>query len=223
MNDTIDLLQVKIENAKKELSEETRRAIDAVDWRKVILDMRLKKGYSLEQLEDLELETELLLCGLINTQDYPKELANSLKLPRAKADQLANEMNELVFKKIRDEMIKLLDKKQPANTEPVKNIVSPAPVPPIRSFADMRIKKEEEQVLEIAGIKINEIPGVDKAPAPATPQPTSTMMPIQKLSGAFQMPAKKTEYTINNISKTPAMPTNTNTSLPKADPYREPI
>ena len=106
MDTPIDMLQVKIEQAREALPRETRHAIDSVDWRAIILGMREKKGYSFEQLEDLELETELLLCGLLNPTNYSKELEERLKIPRSQVDLLVQEMNEFVFKKIKDELIK---------------------------------------------------------------------------------------------------------------------
>ncbi len=106
MDNDIDLLQIKIDNAKKQLPEETLRAIAAVPWQAEILKMRETKGYSFEQLGDLELETELLLCGLVSPSDYPKELENRMKISKANANELVAEMNELVFAKIKEEMIK---------------------------------------------------------------------------------------------------------------------
>ena len=107
MSDTpLDILQIKIERAKENLPPETRKAIDSVDWRAVILDMRERKGYSLEQLEALELETELVLCGLSMPENYPKQLEETMEMPRPQVDLLVQEMNELVFKKIKDELIR---------------------------------------------------------------------------------------------------------------------
>ena len=81
---TVDLLQIKIEKARAELSEESRQAIDAINWKNVIVGLRAEKGYSFTQLEDLELETELLLCGLLNPEDYPKELEKECKFRNQK-------------------------------------------------------------------------------------------------------------------------------------------
>src|SRR3989338_6073998 len=112
MENTIDLLQIKIEKAKEMLPAETVNAIAAVDWKAAILGMRAKKGYTFEQLGDLELETELLLCGLISPEDYPKELSKRMRIPGASANELANEMNDLVFKMIRQELVKNAERKK---------------------------------------------------------------------------------------------------------------
>lgn len=112
MEDIVDLLQIKIEKAKSGLSEDTLNAINAVDWRAAILGLRGKGGYSFEQLGDLELETELVLCGLLNPADYPKELESRMKLPKAKVNELVQEMNNLVFSKIKEELIKSTERKK---------------------------------------------------------------------------------------------------------------
>ena len=80
MENTTDLLQIKIEKAKAQLSDDTLNAINAVDWKAVILSIRETKGYSFEQLGDLETETELLLCGLLSPENYSKELENRMHL-----------------------------------------------------------------------------------------------------------------------------------------------
>ena len=144
---TVDLLQIKIEKARAELSEESRQAIDAINWKNVIVGMRAEKGYSFTQLEDLELETELLLCGLLNPEDYPKELEKRMQIPKPKIDELVNEMNEKVFSKIREELVKNIERKktpkekgveeQPleieSREEMLKHIENPEKIPSILS------------------------------------------------------------------------------------------
>ncbi|MDQ5954140.1 MAG: hypothetical protein QG583_68, partial [Patescibacteria group bacterium] len=135
----LDLLQIKITNARKTMPQESLNAIDAVDWRKVILDMKERKGYTFEQLGDLEIETELLLCGLINPLDYPKELENRMKISAEEAKMLVNEMNEFVFKKVRALLVK--------NIEETKLSAPPT----IRA----KILNNDDTVLKDMGIEIN--------------------------------------------------------------------
>ncbi len=86
MQDPVDLLQIKIDEAKSKLPKETLEAISAIDWQAVIIGLREKKGYSFEQLGDLEIETELLLCGLLSPTDYPKELERRMHISKAQVD-----------------------------------------------------------------------------------------------------------------------------------------
>lgn len=204
METPIDLLQVKIEQAKDNLPPETKKAIDSVDWRTFILGLREKKGFSFEQLEDLDLLTELLLCGLLKPTDYPKEIETRLGITKSQVDLLVNEMNEAIFVKIREELIKNTEKK-----ELFENKDS--------STEKNSIPKENTE------IKIPEV----KTPEPKKEDPIfkrpSQPIPIQKLVGSFQMPAKKTEYSLN-IPKKDEDSKKTNltekTEVSGVDPYR---
>ena len=104
--DKITILQIKIEEAKEKLSKETRRAIDSVNWKTIILG--INKQYNSLQLEELETETELLLCGLTNPEDYPQELEMRMKIPKSEVFSLINEIDRLIFRKIQEELEKIL-------------------------------------------------------------------------------------------------------------------
>jgi hypothetical protein len=104
--DKITTLQIKIEEAKEKLSKETRRAIDSVNWKTIILG--INKQYNSLQLEELETETELLLCGLTNPDDYIQELEMRMKIPKSEVSSLINEIDRLIFRKIQEELEKIL-------------------------------------------------------------------------------------------------------------------
>ena len=228
MENTVDLLQIKIDKAKAELPPESKSAIDAVDWRTTVLGMRAEKGYSYTQLEDLELETELMLCGLLNPEDYPKELEKRMNIPKAQVDVLVNEMNEKVFKKIREELVKNIERKKIQETE------QKPPISPLPEGEKMKTSfdKGRQEIFS----KTTETPDLlaeKELPPPPTPPirndeglqkpPVSNgTSPIltQKLSGSFQIPTVETEHTLNNMTKDSG---EEKTKLPKADPYRMPI
>ena len=165
----IDLLQIKIEEARKKLPKDTVKAIDAVPWKTVILGMRETKGYTFEQLGDLETETELLLCGLLTPEEYPKELEWRMRLPKARVTELVNDMNQLVFTRIREELVKLAERKKVV--EASKKVIAP-PVPeinPVRGRGSLRalaasngINKDEMGGLDKAGIQIIGEPDLSK-------------------------------------------------------------
>lgn len=121
-----DLLQVKTYQALSLLSKEARDAIESIPWRSIILTMRETKGYSFEQLNSLEIETELLLCGLESTEGYLKEIETRMKITEVEANSLVNQMNELIFKKMRRKLVENLDKvgkklEKPVNEESEQN------------------------------------------------------------------------------------------------------
>lgn len=229
-DEIVDLLKIKIEKAKAGLSTETLNAIATVDWRTAILGLRGRFGYTFEQLGDLELETELLLSGLVSPEDYPKELGNRMKISKAAANELVNEMNSLVFKKIREELIKNAERKKIFAKS--SNIPTPAvEVPPVQT-------KGDSAILSGAGIEIipdlPAVPGVQLMQAgklelgtvsvrSSESSESSMEKPIenkeamlekiekpeiaqsileQKLTSSFQIPMVKTEHSLDNITPT---------------------
>ncbi len=219
MNTTVDLLQIKIEKARAELSEESRRAIDAVDWKTVILGMRTEKGYSYAQLEDLELETELLLCGLLNPEDYPKELEKRMAIPKAKVDELVNEMNEKIFKVIRENLVKNINNSKISESKEVGEEPMESREEMIKSIESPTIVRDIEKPTDT----IERLESEKELPAPTEEKKPEEKIPSileQKLSGSFQIPKVETEHTLNNLSKDSE---SGETKLPQADPYRMPI
>ncbi|MFA6077129.1 MAG: hypothetical protein WC735_03600 [Candidatus Paceibacterota bacterium] len=219
MTDTIDLLQIKIEKAKRELPSETLNAINAVDWKASILELRAKKGYTFEQLSDLELETELLLCGLARAEDYPKELEKRMGISKSATNDLVNEMNNLVFRKIREELIKNTERKKIYAQNEQKN-TSDSQI--LKSVGIEIVEKETLPVAEklelttapVAGEKFKEI-RKEVLEKIENPEPAHPIL-AQKLSASVQAPIVKTDHSLGNLSKT-----NTPNTTPKIDPYRE--
>lgn len=221
MQDIVDLLQIKIEKAKTHLSEDTLNAIASVPWQATILQMRETKGYSFDQLSNLEMETELVLCGLLAPEDYPKELESRMKITKGATNDLVNEMNNLVFSKIREELIKSTERKK------IFAQKNPNTETPISNEAEKE-RENTKQVLNTHGIEIingSEKPARENKETLPVPEKLELEgdvihpMLIQKLSSSVQIPSVKTEHTLENITKTNTPPT----SYPQnADPYRLP-
>lgn len=230
MDTNIDLLQIKIEKAKVDMPKEALDAISKVAWRDVVLSMRQKKGYSFDQLETLELETELLLCGLVSPSEYGKELGDRMKLPKQQIDALVNDMNELVFKKIREEMIKASEKKEVLGENNIEIKRETAEIHKI-----ITNQETENTVLKNTGVniikKIEEKPIVVENVAELmhkieNPTPTPSTIPTkvvpsisqQKFTNSFQTETKKTEYELKQDA--PVVVKEEPKILTKVDPYR---
>lgn len=229
MQDTVDLLKIKIEKAKRELPLETVNAINSVDWRAAILGLRTKKGYTFGQLGDLELETELLLCGLVGPRDYPVELVNRMGISKSQANELVNEMNDLVFAKIREELIRNTERKKifrkdtdtqisenvpPAQTKKETSILGGAGIEIMPEKLELTtVAKPVESREEI--LKKIERPELIKEPQPA---PKANPMLSQKLLTSIKIPTVHTNHSLSNLTPTSAPSTGA-----KADPYRMPV
>lgn len=243
MDNNVDLLKIKIDKAREGLPEESLNAIDAVDWKAEILRMRTDKGYSYTQLEDLEIETELLLCGLINPEEYPNELEKRMGIPRPEVEVLVKEINEKIFKKIREELVKNIDRKKVATNgniatgkeniseeeqilesreEILQKIENPEPTKIIKN-----IENEEfnSLVKEVDLFAEKELPAGKtentntKEESDTTNTPTNSIL-SQKFSGSFQIGTKETNHTLENITKN-SNEDKKKIGIPKVDPYRE--
>jgi hypothetical protein len=226
MNDTIDLLQVKIEKAKMELAKETLQAINNVDWKNTILAMQESKKLNFEQTEDLLTETELLLCGLVTPENFPKEITTRLKIPQIKTDEIVNHLNEKVFKKIRQELIKIKELNQTISKE--------IPKEEKEEIVNTTIKENEDFVLKNTGIDI--LPEEEKEevreenleekrdlmmeniekPEEIVTIPKTPNMLERKFTGSFYMPTTETAHT--ELDKKEIF---VKKPIPKIDPYRE--
>lgn len=202
MQNQADLLQIKIERAKALLPEETVNAIAAVDWRAAILELRAKRGYTFEQLWDLEIETELVLCGLVKPEDYPRELADRMKIGRREANEVVNEMNSLVFEKIKEEMIKNAERKKAFS----KNEGVPANPP----FPEYSLER---------GGNVSTLPRELATPEEGNKKEEAHPILIQKIAGPFKNPMVKTDYSLKNLQ--PSTPQNGTIPKKSIDPYRE--
>ncbi|HPS21489.1 MAG TPA: hypothetical protein PLO44_01630 [Candidatus Paceibacterota bacterium] len=236
-----DLLQIKIDEAKEKLSEETKNAINAVNWRAAILSMRERRGYSFSQLEDLEIETELLLYGLITPEEYQKKIEDSMKITKEDSTELVNQMNDLVFQKIREELVKASESKKIKVTSEseIKKVEKPEEIK-LKIETPEEKTKEEQEVLIKSGINI--VPEEKKEEAPVETQtekreemlagvekPETITQPAipkmsfmaQKLGGTFQISSTETKHEKADTKVDVAK--HTIVGPGKTDPYREPI
>ncbi len=193
MDNTRGLLDIKIETAREKLSEDTKMAIDAVGWKMIIAEMRQTKGFSFEQLGELETETELLLCGLITSEEYPKNLAERMKIPKAEVDALMNDLNQLIFSRIKEEFIKRIERKNNQKTV----TATPAGIKIIKPENKIGDKKLEEMPAGEQKIKIKTILA-------------------EKLTSSTQTQSVQTDHSLKNIPGT-----NSSLSQKSSDPYRE--
>ena len=213
-----DLFQEKIKQARMVLTEETRSAIDAVPWSDAIIGMRETKKLSFSQIETLGFQTELLLCGLLNPSEYPKELKSKMGLSDEAVDMIVKDMNELVFKKIKEKLVEKIGQNRAPSA--IKTL-SP------------EISNEDSFVMKNAGINLEKAPGKPQAVEQKV-ETTQDMLakienpdlivtpPIsaQKLSGFFQIPSVKTDYIKTDAPKI-EVEEKVKPSIQKADPYRE--
>jgi hypothetical protein len=151
-----DKLKQQFEEQLAYLPDITQQALKSFDWATGILSIGKKHGLYIDQLEDLQIETMLVLVGLVQPEDYPKELMNRLALSPAETDKIIDDINDEIFTPIHNYIIESENKTPKIPTE----LTTPQPI----SFGSP---------LDQAGMKQT----FDDAP---TPTPT---VPLSRVGG----------------------------------------
>ncbi len=227
MDYATDELKQKIDKARMALSAESRAAIDSVDWKSVIIGMRESKKYSFSQIEALGTATETILAGLMSGKEYKQELKNKMALSEDEANKLVAEMNDIVFKKIKENLVKKLgEQRTTTEVKILKPEISPEDTSILASAGisldkDTDTEKPEEK-MENKEDMIAKIENTDLIKKPAIP------LVAAKLTSSFQIPAVKTDHASPTVPARPTQPvlkkivTAAKPTLPTEDPYREP-
>ena len=92
------------------LPEDVRNAIISVDYQKALQQVTKNNMLLIDQAGKLETETTLVLLGLEPLKDYAGNLSTNLEISKEKGLVLAHDVDELVFKNIRNSLKKINDK-----------------------------------------------------------------------------------------------------------------
>ena len=196
---TIDEIQKKFES----LPEDLKWAIMGAKVDENITAIGQESGLNVEQMGQLSLETHMVMFGFTHPDNFEESLKASLQLPDEKIKMIVNMVNEKILKKIREKLINLSEGKNDADENADEDL-------------DETEEANNENVLKSAGIEImKEELGNGNGNMNGSVENKKTINSIldKKLTGSFQMPPTKTEYTLNNMSK--------QEPEKKIDPYRE--
>lgn len=103
------------------LPEVNQRALRSFDWTTELIAIGKQHGLHIDELEDLQIETMLVLVGLVAPDDYESELINRLAISPAEAGKIIADINTHVFIPIHDYIIN--------ETTPKNVSINPNPVP----------------------------------------------------------------------------------------------
>jgi len=231
MDNTIKILEEKIQNAKNALPKEAIEAINSVDWKNVVVSMREKRKYRFEQIEILGTEVEKLLYGLLNPIDFSKDLEFKMHLSKTEVGSLINELNDVIFRKIREELTRRINEnkmKTPTDTyNPIKEEITPKENEVFKNAGVEITPNVSENIVPEKKIEgeaelLNKIEHPDLIQKEISKPTTSSMTSIslQKLTNSFKIPTVNTDHSENKVQKTETQPT-AKVSLPNVDPYRE--
>ena len=213
--------------------EETKQAINSVDWKQAVIDIKTKYNFNLIQLEDLETEMQAVFSGTAKPENFQNEIKTKMDITDAQAQEVANEVNEKVFKKIRTNLVQIVAKENAPDTELQEedSVLKDAGIELIKENAvkiniaenDASKEKREDMIKDVEKPEL--ILPVEKKEERVKLAPDFLGA---KLAGNFKLNPERTEYSIGNMTKDVekklpemAVPREEKTHFPKVDPYRE--
>lgn len=99
-----------IEKQMEKLPGEVKQLFAGEELKNKITNIGTKNRLSIEELGTLQLEIYLVLLGLIHPDNFPITLSENLKIEKTKLDQIINEVNEQVFRDIREKLKEAYEK-----------------------------------------------------------------------------------------------------------------
>lgn len=206
----------KLDTRFEKLPKEVENVIKETKYQAILYSIAKEYNLTVAQMGILEKSVTNLIAGSIHPDKFEDSLGSGLKMPLEITRKIVNDINERIFKKIREGLMK--------NSG---NISTPSR----ERATPQEGNKIETSILNKADIKVVESSLPTRTMDMRTLKPTENREDIlkkiekpeftheiltQKLSTTVQIPTVKTEHTLENITKTPP-PTS---YPPKADPYR---
>lgn len=99
------------------LPEINQRALRSFNWAEELVVIGKQNGLPIDLLEELQIETMLVLVGLVSPEDYPNELTARLAISPAQVGIILNEVNNRILVPIHDYIINNGEKKMPSEVK----------------------------------------------------------------------------------------------------------
>ncbi|MEI6581087.1 MAG: hypothetical protein WCO07_02865 [bacterium] len=177
-------MEITLEEIQKKfasLPEDLRWAIMAAKVDEKVTAIGQMHGLNIEQLGQLSLETHMVMLGYTHPDKFEESLKGSMGLPDEKNREIVMEINNKILKDIREKLVSLRKKEDAESKEekrtPLEETIIENNNEPEDKTKDLSLEKERQNKKIMESIS------------------------FQKLSGSFQAPTTKTEYSLNNLSK----------------------
>ena len=215
-----------------ELPQNLREAYESVRTTEILEEIGKKHGLQIDETGELVDETGYVMLGVTKPDEYIQKLEDALEIPREKAREVALEVNELVFKPIRDalkQVHRVGEYKDPSQRQApaLPRVEIKRDFPPSLGFP------KEAPVATPAGNLSTPPEAPKESPtAPVGMAETKEMPPAYKeeplknlvedrLTKTFSLPREEKTYTVSDDGEAAEAPAPEKTYT--LDPYREPV
>ena len=234
----------------KNLPLELRRAIFSIDYPQKLQEIVKNNKLMIDQAGKLEAETTLVIVGIEPMDKYVNNLISHAGLSNIQASIVAHDVNESIFKNIRDSLKKINDqiKEEDGALNKTEETAAPTKESLISGIENPTNIKDTEEPISISSlrsngtrpeiheeidrgveIRINNLPEI----APKIPLPI-TLNPISKQNQPYHLNISPVSNIVESkLTETVIVPKETvvieeKTKLPEKlkptiDPYKEPI
>ena len=97
----------QIDQRYDDLPEDLKDAIFSVDTTSLVNMIGKKHGLAIDKIGDLANETGMVMLGVTHPNEFIANLAERLDVDKEKARAIAQEINEQIFKKVRESLRKI--------------------------------------------------------------------------------------------------------------------
>lgn len=93
--------QDKLKEYLAKIPQDIKDIMYSLDYQKLLEEIVKKNNLMIDQAGNLEVETTLVLAGLSPLREYIDSLKESLEITREKAEEIAKDVDNFIFKNIR--------------------------------------------------------------------------------------------------------------------------
>ncbi len=208
MNDT---LRKTFEEQLTYLPAVNQQALRSFDWATELVGIGKQFGLHIDQLEDLQIETMLVLVGVVSAEDYENELITRLAVSPSEAEKIIEQVNEKIFVPIHDYIVRGgPDTPAPTSAEIMQSagFSFTAPEPVVTEPVAQPITFQSQTPLPTPEpsnpLQFNPGSPVLDVPIPETIIPTNTTQipsPKEKLEKLYQERKKVIDMTIQSMDQ----------------------
>jgi len=196
------------------LPQDLKDAMSNIDVSGAIRNIGKKNNLTIDKIGDLGNETGMVMLGVTHPNEFISNLASRLEVDKEVARNIANDINEQIFKPVRDSLRKIHNiRDDSAKVSPLENLKDHQGESLMENSRE-DILKEIEKEHATAGVADKK----DKEEMPAIMRGTTESNPFDAKMGGEIHIASTEEKTVE-----PALPEKPKNKYPELDPYREPI
>ncbi len=101
------------------LPEDVREAMTAVNTVNIMVEIKTKYNLHVDQLKELSTETGMLMLGATHPQEFIGKIEAALHIPNENAKQIAAEINEKIFRPVRESLMQIHEMGEEKSIQPI--------------------------------------------------------------------------------------------------------